>query len=191
MEPEQDSAEMRKEIDCTRSAMAAKLEALENKVLGTVESAQETVEISIQSAKDTLASVKRTFNLKLQVEQRPWTMVGGCLLAGLALGTLISTRRRPSFRNQYGPAENGYVAAAAPVPLLQVEPNRPGVLDPFQKEIDKVKGMAIGLVMGLVRDSIKDSVPQMASQIDELMNGITTKIGGVPTRATLASEPQV
>ena len=187
MEPEQDSAELRKEIECTRSAMAAKLEALENKVIGTVQSAQETVEVSIQSAKDTVASVKRTFNLKYQVEQRPWTLVGGCFLAGLALGALIPARRRPSFRNQYGPAENGYFAPAAPVPPLQIEPNRPSILDPFQKEIDKVKGVAIGFVMGLVRDSIKESVPQLAAQIDDLMNGITTKIGG---EIAAASEPE-
>ena len=190
MEPEQDSAEMRKEIDYTRSAMAAKLEALENKVIGTVQSAQETVEVSIQSAKDTVASVKRTFDIKHQVEQHPWTMVGGCLLAGLALGALIPARRHPSFRNQYGPAANGYFAPAATMPPMQAGPNQPSILDPFQQEIDKVKGMAIGFVMGLVRDSIKESVPQMAAQIDDLMNGITTKIGGEPTRSSIASEPE-
>jgi len=166
--PEQDSAEIREEIDCTRSAMADKLEALEDRMMNTVQSAQETVADSIQSAKDTVASVKRTFDLKHQVEQRPWTMVGSCFLAGLAVGGLIPMARpRP--------------VTPVPTSRFQAElPSRPGILDPFQEEIDKVKGIAIGYVMGLVRDSIKDSVPQLEPKIDELMNGLTTKLGGEP-----------
>jgi hypothetical protein len=38
--------------------------------------------------------------------------------------------------------------------------------------------LAIGYVMGLVWDSIKDSLPQLASQIDGVMNDVTTKLGG-------------
>ncbi len=42
--------------------------------------------------------------------------------------------------------------------------------------------MAIGYVMGLARDSIKDAVPQLASQIDDVMNSVTTKLGGKPVQ---------
>ena len=181
--PEQDSAEMRQEIDCTRSAMADKLEALEDRMMNTVQSARETVADSIQSAKDTVASVKRTFDLKHQVEQRPWLMVGGCFLVGLAVGGLIPMVRPRSSKTLSGPTENGRFAIAAPTPQLQIElPSRPGILEPFQEEIDKVKGIAIGFVMGLVRDSLKESVPQLAPKIDELMNGLTTKLGGEPVQ---------
>ena len=177
--PEQDSAEMRLEIDTTRSAMADKLEALEDRMIDTVQSAQDTVKESIQSAKDTVASVKRTFDIKHQVEERPWTMMGGCFLAGLALGGLIPMGR-PRSAHALG---NGIFPTPVPMPQLQVElPNRPGILEPFQEEIDKVKGIAIGYVMGLVRDSIKDSVPHLAPKIDDLMNGLTTKLGGEPVQ---------
>ena len=177
--PEQDSAAMRQEIDTTRSAMADKLEALEDKVMNTVQSAQDTVKDSLQSAKDTVASVKQTFDLKHQIEQRPWTMVGGCFLAGLAVGHLMPRGRPQSSMPLSGPPQNGNYAANGPAPRMQAEaPIQPGVLEPFQEEIDKVKAIAIGFVMGLVRDSIKESVPQMASKIDDLMNGITTKLGG-------------
>src|SRR5580704_9280687 len=87
--PEQTSAEMREEIDCTRSDLADKLGALEDRVMGTVQSAQETVEDSIQIAKDTVASVKRTFDIKHHVEQYPWAWVGGCFIGGLALGAMF------------------------------------------------------------------------------------------------------
>jgi hypothetical protein len=179
--PEQDSAEMRHDIDTTRSAMADKLEALEDRMIGAAQSAQATVENSIQSAKDAVASVKRTFDLKHQVEQRPWTIVGGCFLAGLAVSLLIPKGRPHASKPADAPPVNGNYASGGPTPQLQAEPpSGPGVLEPFQEEIDKIKGIAIGYVMGLVRDSIKESVPQMASKIDEVMNGITTKLGGEP-----------
>lgn len=179
--PEQDSTEMRHDIDTTRAAMADKLEALEDKMMGAAQSAQATVENSIQSAKDVVASVKRTFDIKHQIEQRPWTIVGGSFLAGLAVSLLIP-KGRP--RSSMTSVTNGSDAAVAPTPPLQAEPrSESGVFEPFQEEIDKVKGIAIGYVMGLVRDSIKESVPQMASNIDEVMNGITTKLGGKPIQS--------
>lgn len=176
---EQDAVEMRHDIDSTRSAMADKLEALEDRMIDTVQSAQDTVKETIQSAKDTVASVKRTFDIKHQVEEHPWAMVGGCFVAGLAVGALIPNGQPRSSTPMVRSGDNGHFATTALVPRLQVEPpSLPGVLDPFKEEIDKVKGMAIGYLMGLVRDSLKDSVPQMASNIDELMNGLTAKLGG-------------
>jgi ElaB/YqjD/DUF883 family membrane-anchored ribosome-binding protein len=197
---EQSSDEMREEIDSTRSDLADKLEALEDRVMGTVQSAQETVEDSIQMAKDTVATVKRTFDITHYVEQHPWAMVGGCCLAGLALGALFqSLSRRPrQFPNRLAgkqtsfsaspapPAAqrgNGSFATAAPLPHYQsAPPSQPGLFDLFHDEIAKVKGMAIGYVLGLARDAIKDAVPQWAPQIDDLMNSVTTKLGGEPAQ---------
>jgi ElaB/YqjD/DUF883 family membrane-anchored ribosome-binding protein len=196
---EQTSDEMREEIDSTRSDLADKLGALEERVMGTVQSAQETVEDSIQIAKDTVASVKRTFDITHHVEQYPWPMLGGCFLAGLALGTLFQRawrRSEPTPDRQTGkqpayspgpalPADlrgNGSMGSAAPQPRSQPQPpSRPGVFDLFHDEIAQVQGMAIGYVMGLARDAMKDAVPQWASQIDGLMNSVTTKLGGEPT----------
>ena len=197
---EQSSDERREEIDCTRSDLADQLEALEDRVMGTVQSAHETVEDSIQIAKDTVATVKRTFDIKHHVEQHPWAMVGGCSLAGLALGALFqSVCRRPcqtpdrlagketAFSASPAlPIEqrgNGSFATAAPPPQYQSPPpSRPGLFDLFHDEIAKVKGMAIGYVMGLARDAIKDAVPQWAPQIDDVMNSVTTKLGGEPAQ---------
>lgn len=192
---EQVSTDMRQEIDDTRSAMADKMEALEDRVMDTVQSAQETVDDSIQIASDTVASVKRTFDIKHHVEQHPWTMVGGSILAGLALGSLfLSVRQRTRPAPRQGdegrlrrpgsapfsiPQGGNGNSDSADMPRFQAAPppSRPGVFDRFHEEIDKVRGMAIGYAMGLVRDSIKDAVPQMASQIEDVMNSITTKFG--------------
>ena len=197
---EQDTDEMRQDIDCTRSDMADKLEALEDRVMGTVQSAHETVDDSIQMARDTVATVKRNFDIKYQVEQHPWAVVGGCFFVGLALGGLYLGVRRRSRRAPNWPAadetrlvgspylhaeqpSNGRIAAAAPPPQpYSMSANRPGFFGRFDEEIDKVKGMAVGYVMGLVRDSIKDAVPQLASQIDDVMNSATTKMGSKPVQ---------
>jgi ElaB/YqjD/DUF883 family membrane-anchored ribosome-binding protein len=197
---EQSSDEMREEIDCTRSDLADKVEALEDRVMGTVRSAQETVEDSIQIAKNTVAAVKRTFDFKHHVERHPWAMVGGCFLAGLALSVLFQrVFRRPrqtpdrlagketafsaSPALPAGQRGNGSLATAAPPPQYQSPPpSRPGLFDLFHDEIAKVKGMAIGYVMGLARDAIKEAVPQQAAQIDGVMNSVTTKLGGEPAQ---------
>jgi ElaB/YqjD/DUF883 family membrane-anchored ribosome-binding protein len=196
---EQGTEEMRQDIDCTRAAMADKLEALEDRVMGTVQSAQETVEDSLQLAKDTVATVRRNFDIKYQIEQHPWTMVGGGFLGGLALGGLFLRVRRysqaperlagnetPLAEGPRLPTEqggNGSIESAVPRPRSQsMSASRPAFLDRFQEEIDKVKGMAIGYVMGLARDSIKHAVPQLASQIDDVMNSVTTKLGSAPVQ---------
>lgn len=199
---EQNTDKMRQEIDCTRSAMADKMEALEDRVMDTVQSAQETVEDSIQTAKDTVATVKRNFDIKYQIEQHPWVMVGGCFLVGLALGRLILRGRRGSRQAPNRLTENGtppagsprlfaeqrrsdsFDTAAPPPRPHSMAANRPGFFGQFHEEIDQVKGMAIGYLMGLARDSIKDAVPQLAPQIADVMNSVTTKLGSKPVHST-------
>lgn len=197
---EQNTDEMRQEIDCTRSAMADKLEALEDRVMGTVQDAQETVEDSMQMARDTVATVKRNFDIRYQVEQHPWAMVGGGFLVGLALGSLLLRARRRSQQatnqlagNETSPADNlscsiaeqhgnDLAPAAAALPPQSTSACRPGFFGQFHEEIAKVKGMALGYVMGLARDSLKDAAPQLAAQISDVMNSVTTKLGGKPVQ---------
>lgn len=196
---EQKTDEMRDEIDSTRTGLADKLDALENHVMGTVQSAQETVEDSIQIAKETVASVKRTFDIKHHVEQHPWAIVGGCFVAGLALGAWFQSGRRPrqtldrAAGREVGfsassvvPGKqrgNGNFAGAAPLPEPEAPPpSWPGLFDLFHDEIAKVKGMAIGYVLGIARDAIKEAAPQWKPQIDDMMNSVTTKLGGEPAQ---------
>jgi hypothetical protein len=150
------------------------------------------VEDSIQMAKNAVATVKRNFDIKYQVEQHPWAVVGGCVVVGLALGSLFLRGRQrsrqapnrlagtktpragspPRFVGEQRSADSVDTAAPSPGPD-STSANRPGFFGQFHEEIDKVKGMAIGYVIGLARDSIKDAVPQLASQIVDVMNSVT------------------
>jgi hypothetical protein len=89
--------------------MTEKLAMLEERVQETVAGAQASVEGIVQNVKgtvgDTVATVQRTFDLPLQVEQHPWPMFGGALLVGYMLGgwrggrtsAAGSTRDTPGF----------------------------------------------------------------------------------------------
>src|SRR5262249_22762225 len=55
-----------------------------------------------------------------------------------------------------------------------------GILAQFEDEIQQVKGMAIGYLMSGIRDLVEQSLPQLKPQIHNVMNSITTKLGGTP-----------
>jgi len=207
---EQPPEQIRQQIDETRSALTEKLEALEETVSGTIQDARDTVQETIESARETVAetistvkekveetvstvkdtvqetvsTVKDTFNLSLQVERHPWPMMGGSFLTGLVTGAIIGERQHRRQMPMDELTSTGYPMTERREPdyrsNLASESSRPGLLDRFGPEIDKVKGLAIGFLFGLVRDVIKDNVPQYADKLGEVIDNITTKLGGQP-----------
>lgn len=206
---EQEPEEIRQQIDETRSAITEKLEALEEHVTDTVQNVKETVQDTITTVKetvqdtvetvketvqDTVSTVKETFDLRLQTERHPWPMMGGSFVTGFVAGALIGERRRrrrmpmdelassgEAFREDVEPEYRG------PAP---VEPRRPGLLDRFQNEIDQLKGLAIGYLLSAVRDVFQENVPQYKEQIRDVMDNITTKLGGEPVRGPVFAGQQ-
>ena len=205
--------EMREQIDATRSALTDKLEALEGQVMDTMTSARETVEESVQSTGDSVeetiqivktsvresvTAVKNSFDVKHQVRQHPWLMVGGAFLTGMAVGDFLKRRQGRSgsipghaVRDTDRPAENTVKTAVyhgngtPPVPAASPTAPARAVREPhffgrFQEEVDQVKAVALGWAMSLVRDSVKDTLPQFASQINSVMDSVTVKLGGSP-----------
>jgi ElaB/YqjD/DUF883 family membrane-anchored ribosome-binding protein len=201
---EKDPEVLEQEIDGTRSAITQKLEALEEKVRDTVQTARETVEETITNVKssveETVETVKQTFDLELQVRRHPWPMLAGSVFAGFALGSLLTG---PSRRPRAYPARplssgDGVHRAGAPAPAhlggdvssRAAAPAAPGILDRFDDEIQQVKGMAIGYVMSGLRDLAEESFPQLKPQIHDLMNSVTTKLGGTPiSEADMRAKP--
>jgi len=187
---------IREQIEDTRSALTEKLETLEGQVRETVQSAKATVEDTIETVKSsvqhTVDSVKQTFDLSQHVDRHPWAMLGGSFVAGFILGNFVEGRRqtrpvslpRPDAYSKPngGPSPLGYTAPLAP-PAEPSFLNR--FLGAFDEEIDKVKGMAIGAAMGLLRDVAKQSLPKLASQIEDVMDSATAKLGGQPVAGPL------
>lgn len=200
---------IRQQIDETRSALATKVETLEEKVRATVEGAKETVaevteavqgtiENVKESVQDTVASVKKTFDLRCQTERHPWTMMAGSLVTGFLVGNLIEGRRQPSRRFQdnaanLDPWRTEQRAVAADVAPRAPAPARPGLTDKlkeqFGDELEMVKGMAVAALMGLARDMAKQYLPQLGTQIDRMMNNATRKFGAEPVRESMLDGP--
>ena len=113
----QDIKEGRQEIADTRSALTEKLATLEGRV-------QETVD-----------GVKHTFDLRYQVEHRPWQMFGGSLLVGYMLGRRSGGSSAPEDARES---------------LSQAQP-QPGMVkdlrNQFQSELATLKGAAFGAVV--------------------------------------------
>jgi ElaB/YqjD/DUF883 family membrane-anchored ribosome-binding protein len=221
MDPEPDV--IRQDIEKTRESLTDKIESLEGQVKGTISNVTETVENltekvqdTVQSVKDTVTStvedtvagVKRTFDIPLQVQQHPWAMAGCSLAAGLAAGYFLAGRRGlasrayDSARHAFGPGAapgypqqppaSNYQPAAGNYQPPRAESGQPGVLGrmlaPFESEIDKVKETAIGALMGVVRDFLKRSLPPtLAANVDEIMNSATRKAGGDPVQGPILS----
>jgi ElaB/YqjD/DUF883 family membrane-anchored ribosome-binding protein len=130
----------------TRESLTEKVSALENQVVGTVQTAADTLTGTVESVKSLITtapsavgdtvkqaaqavgeSVKKTFDISSHVRECPLTSVGISMLAGGLTGYLLG-RSRP-----FGLA--GAVAPQWPVAgpaATQAEPRKePGVLDEF------------------------------------------------------------
>jgi ElaB/YqjD/DUF883 family membrane-anchored ribosome-binding protein len=187
---------IREQIEDTRSALTEKLETLEGQVRETVQSAKATVEDTIETVKSsvqhTVDSVKQTFDLSQHVDRHPWAMLGGSFVAGFLLGNYLEGRRqtRPVGlpRMDAYSKPNGGPSPLGSMPPLAA-PAQPSFLNrflgAFDEEIDQVKGMVIGAAMGVVRDLAKQSLPKLASQIEDVMDSATTKLGGRPVAGPL------
>jgi len=104
------------QIEEKRTALADKIERLENKVVATVQDAKDTVTDTVDKVKETVANVKdtvtstvenvkdsvadtyesvagalkETFDVPHHVEQHPWAMFGGAVALGFLGGKLMS-----------------------------------------------------------------------------------------------------
>lgn len=198
---------IRQQMEETRSSLTEKLETLENQVVETMQGATsavtETVEKAKEAVQDTVETVKETFNVRRQVEHHPWLMFGGSVALGYLGGRLLN-RREPSsvgfhgsalYGNGWGGKRHGDAMQEAVRAAPATESLRPAeerenwlgaVVQRFEPEIDRLKGLAVGAVLSLVRDMVASSAPsQLRPQLTEVMNNITTKMGGQPLAGSL------
>jgi ElaB/YqjD/DUF883 family membrane-anchored ribosome-binding protein len=190
--------EIREQMAETRAALTEKLETLQERMEGTVETAHTTVENTVYAVKEgiheTVETVKRTFDLEYQVEQRPWLMMGAAVLAGYALGAIGHAAGRRGLTSEGAPPRQE--GADDSPPVLRTNEESPGAtsvtthssggrpaLSRFDEEIDKLRSIVIGAAMGVVREWLKESMPSVSGQLEEVMDTATRKLGGVPTRS--------
>ena len=178
-------------------------------VADTVDSVKEVVHDTVQTVKDsvqdTMDSVKNSLDVQRQVDHHPWAMMAGATALGFLGGCLTRRsgdvhyydgRSTPTRDVGFGLHGNG-AAQSYPVPARAVKlsngssppvaPTPPGSLaklgESFEGEITQLKGLAVGTLLGIVRDMVTQSVPPtLERQVEEVIDGITVKLGGHPVR---------
>jgi ElaB/YqjD/DUF883 family membrane-anchored ribosome-binding protein len=219
--------EIRHRIEETRSSLTERLEMLEHQVKQTVSGATGAVKDTVQTVRDTVEgtveavkqkveqtveSVRQTLDVRRQVEQHPWAMVGGSIALGYLAGRVLPRDLQP-----IGPSSSGYPLAdqystqrADPIAgkdrfqsagdafreeISEEVSGASGgpsfwgdLVRQFAPEIDQVKRMAIGTAAGLVRDLIKEAVPEnLSPHVAGIVDSVTSKLGGEPVSGPVVS----
>jgi len=194
------ASSLKEKVEMLEEQVLGTVKGTTEAVSGTVENVKETVAETIESVKETVQetvqTVKRTFDLRYQTEQHPWLMVGGSVMAGFTAGKLLghwttgeaeangrsyAASPSPSASRSYAGTQPSYTPASQEAETR----SQPGMFskltDMLAPEIAKVKQTAIGTIFGLLRDLAKQHLPAtLASKVDEVMDSVTTKLGGEP-----------
>ena len=175
------------------------VEGIVENVKGTVVDARSTVEGIVENVKDTMddtvTMVKHSFDLQYQVDQHPWVMLGGSVLAGYLLGRLgtggessyrtrrvwtgAEAKRSGYFATTVNPDADNQPAASSPQTPRSAS-LWDGALGQFKEEFDMIKGAVIATLMSNVREMVKQSWPGIAQQVEKAIDSATAKLGGHP-----------
>lgn len=185
---------IRQQMEDTRTSLTEKLETLEQKVLDTVQGTTSAINETVCNVKESVSegveSVKDFMDVSAQVDRHPWLMVGGSVLCGFLIGSMLPSAKAPA---QYTPSTprrqrtegNGHhkTPAAAQQPLAPKKEEAPSMaeqwLSDMQPELGRLKSLALGAVLGTVREMItKETPPYMGEQLHQIIDGLTRKIGG-------------
>jgi len=177
----------------------------------TVDGAKATVENIVENVKgtmdDTVTMVKQSFDIRYQVDQHPWLMLGASVITGSLLASFLHPGREArgsssyATRTQNGPrvadtsrgtgltamytvaGDEDFIESAEPSAQSQTQKRQSwgNALGLFQEEVvDVMKGAVIGTVMGTVREMIRQNMPSIIAPFDKMVNNVSKKLGTEP-----------
>jgi len=193
---------IRQQMVETRTALAEKLETLEEQVTAKVKDTTESVVETVETVKDaventvetvsntvekTVETVKETFDVSRQFEEHPWLMFGGAVAVGYIGGRVLDNLGPPSttYRTQ-----GAYESFREPeVPSYQAPPaaTKPSwgseLLEALRPAMSKLGELAIGVTAGVVGEMVRESLPEtLQPEVGEVIDQITVALGGKPIR---------
>lgn len=199
--PEQIQAEMTQ----TREALTEKVAALENQVVGTVQTAADTLTGTVEAVKsfvttapgavtDTVKQaaevvgekMREIFDIPGHVRANPWAAVGISTGLGFLTGMLVFRDRHPSLGYSGDVAPPSYLGAPTPTtvsPPAAPAPSRPGVFDELfsmvGRKIREVAENALNTASEAVNRSVSDGVPKLVDRATEMAaHRLTPEAGG-------------
>lgn len=204
---EKSPEELEREMQHTRESITEKVAALETQVVGTVQTAADTLTGTVESVKSLLTtapetvtdtvkqataavseSVKEAFDFTGHVRNNPLAAVGisalvggivGFLTGGIGRGRLMQlTTSAPVVSPAAPHAAPSYAASHQPTAAAD---HKPGVLDEFMDMLgDKAKEMArtaLETVSAAIKQNIETGVPKL---VDEAAARLTDTGAGAP-----------
>jgi len=162
-----------------RATVDTTLAAVRQGVAGAQSSVEEIVEQVKGTLGETAATVQRTLDIPAQMEQHPWSMFGGAVLAGYLLCSWIESYSATGL-TEARTTEAARLPDSPPAVSTVVSTPQPqsglvnNVLEQLRDEIATLKDAAVGAVISSLRAMVKQAIPALAPQLEHAQ----TKSGG-------------
>jgi hypothetical protein len=178
---------IRENMERTRESLTEKLETLESKVMGSVTQATTAVNETVNNVKETMhegvESIKDAVDIPAHVERHPWLMLGGAVLTGYALSTILLQEKKPYATRKFTLTPEKTPPDPPPAPLSGAsrEETSSSLFSALEPEIKQLRGLALGVTFGTVRELVaKEAPPHLADQLRAIVDSVTMKMGGAP-----------
>ena len=163
---DQRSDHIRQDIESTRASLDDKLDSLETKA-------------------------RQTFDIKHQVGERPWMMLGAAVATGYVLGSMGGSETEQRWHGQpytttdynqhAGMADHRQNHSANQTSQSSMRSTTDNFLSQFDDEIDMLKVAAINMVTNFLRDTLKEYVPALGQELDKQRDQSNRRDGSVST----------
>ena len=187
--PDKSPEAIEREMFQTRESITEKVAALESQVVGSVQSAADTLSSTVDAVKSLVSgapeavsdtvkqataavsdAVRDTFDITGHVRRHPWAAVGASALLGCLTGWLVS-RGRGNF-----------------TALAQASPPTPAAPPVARAPADDTPGVLDG-VMGVIGDKVKDLVRTALDTVavslkEQIQTGVPKLVGDAASRLT-------
>jgi ElaB/YqjD/DUF883 family membrane-anchored ribosome-binding protein len=168
----------------TRQSLTDKVSALEQQVVGTIQSATEAVNDSVQFARSAVhetveavsgavkdsvesvsAGVKEALDVSQRVREHPWIAIGGAVAVGFLAARLIFRRipaveTRPALSTAANsPSLPMSTPVAAPRPAWLTE-----IFDLAGREVKKLAERAIARAVSSIQQEVEEGIPKLINR---------------------------
>ncbi len=189
--------EIEREMAQTRDALSDKVAALESQVMGTVQTAADTITNTVAAVKDIVATgpgalsdtvkdsltsvgevMKEQLDFTKKIRENPWETVLAATAAGFVVGLIAFGRRAPSATAEMTSAAQRF---ADPVPSSSPPPREPGLLDGvwthIRQELTQLAEEAWKTASQSLRDNIHTEVPNLIkTTVDSGSAGVVNRL---------------
>jgi hypothetical protein len=210
---------VRDTVEETKTAMGDIVENVKgtvNETLGTVretiDGTQSTVEHIVENVKgtmdETVTRVKQAFDIRSQVDQHPWLLLGASVVTGSFLASFLHRGRQERSSSFHTAQRHDGLhvtdttssTGIDTVPSDENGPKSRGRSAPTQTQKGQSWGGALelvyeefgnvmkGTVIGTLREMIRQTLPSFIAPFDKMVTNVSKKLGTEPLESTATRE---